>query len=358
MSTHNTQKLTIRDAKGMKKVKLIFGILKKAGQGFLDDNVTKYAGSLSYTIIFSLGPLLLMIIALGSIFLGKEAVEGQLIEQFSSFVGEEAATLMQDVIKNASLAGKSTVSFIIGLVILLIGSTALFAEIQSSVNAIWRLKPQPKKGWLKFLKDRFLSFSVVISLGFLLLVSLGINAIVDAISDRLMNMFPEVAFFFFYILNIIITFGITAFIFGIIFKVLPDADIKWKHVRAGAIATAILFMIGKFLISFYIGQGTVGSAFGAASSFIVLLTWVYYSALILYFGAEFTKFYALAYGDKIQPTKYAVSTKIVEIERDSMDTDGEKIVVKQGDQKEIEEKLEELPDENEEEGLTTKNHIT
>jgi membrane protein len=188
-------------------------------------------------------------------------------------------------------------------------------------------------------------------------VSLGINAIVDAISDRLIALFPQIGVVVFYIINLIITFGITAFIFGIIFKVLPDATIKWKHVRAGAIATAILFMLGKFLISFYIGQGTVGSAFGAASSFIVLLTWVYYSALILYFGAEFTKFYALAYGDKIQPSAYAVSTKIVEIERDSMDTDGEKVVVRQGNNKEIEEKLEELPDETED-GLSTRNNIT
>ena len=357
MLNQHTEKLTILGARGVKKVKLILSILKKAAHGFLDDNVTKYAGSLSYTIIFSLGPLLLMIIALGSIFLGKEAVEGQLIDQFSGFVGAEAALQIQEVIKNASLAGKSTVSFIIGLVILLIGSTALFAEIQSSVNAIWRLKPQPKKGWLKFLKNRFLSFSVVISLGFLLLVSLGINAIVDAISDRLIAQFPEAGLVVFYIINLLITFGITAFIFGVIFKVLPDADIKWKHVRAGAIATAILFMLGKFLISFYIGQGTIGSAFGAASSLIVLLTWVYYSALILYFGAEFTKFYALAYGDKIHPSEYAISTKIVEIERDSMDTDGEKVVVKQADNKEIEEKLEELPHENED-GLSIKNHIT
>ena len=321
--------MTISVAKGKEKLKIIWSVLKKSFHGFIDDKVTKLAGSLAYTIIFALGPLLMVIIALGSIFLGKDAIEGQLFHQFSGFVGDGAAAQIQDVIKNASLTGKSTFSFIVGLFILLIGSTALFAEIQTSVNQIWRLKPVPKKGWLKFLKDRFLSFSIVISMGFLLLVSLGISALIDGLSNFLIRVFPEVTLVFFYILNLLINFVTITFIFGIIFKVLPDANIRWRHVRAGAVATAILFMIGKFTISYYISTTKVGSAFGAASSVIVLLTWVYFSALILYFGAEFTKFYALHYGDQIQPAEYAVSTKIVEIEKTRMDEDGEKVVIKE-----------------------------
>ena len=316
-------------AKGKDKAKIIFSVLKKSFAGFLDDKVTKLAGSLAYTIIFSLAPLFIVIITLGSIFLGKDAVQGELFTQLAGFVGGDAAAMVQDVIKNASLEGRGTLSFIMGLVILLIGSTALFAEIQTSVNQIWRLKPVPKKGWLKFLKDRFLSFSIIISLGFLLLVTLAVSSLIDGLSDFLIRSFPEVTVIVFYIINLLINFITITFIFGIIFKVLPDATIRWRHVRAGAIATAILFMIGKFSISYYISSTKVGSAFGAASGLIVLLTWVYYSALILYFGAEFTKFYALHYGDVIKPNHYAVSTKIIEIEKDSMDESGEKVVVKE-----------------------------
>lgn len=164
------------------------------------------------------------------------------------------------------------------------------------------------------LQNRFLSFSVIISLGFLLLVSLGITAIVEAISNRLKNHFPEVTVVVFYIINLLLTFGIVTLIFAVIFRVLPDAKIKWKDVVAGAITTAILFMLGKFGISFYISKSNVGSTYGAAGSLVVLLLWVYYSSIILYFGAEFTKAYAMKYGSEIHPNEYAVTTKMVEVE--------------------------------------------
>ncbi len=321
--------MTLSVAKGKDKVKIIWSVLKKSFNGFIDDKVTKLAGSLAYTIIFSLAPLFIVIITLGSIFLGKEAVQGELFMQLAGFVGVDAAAMVQAVIKNVSLEGRGTVSFLIGLLVLLIGSTALFAEIQTSVNQIWRLKPVPKKGWLKFLTDRFLSFSIIISLGFLLMVTLAVSSLIDGLSDYLIRSFPEVTVIVFYIINLLINFITISFIFGIIFKVLPDANIRWRHVKAGAIATAILFMIGKFSISYYISSTKVGSAFGAASGLIVLLTWVYYSALILYFGAEFTKFYALHYGDMIRPSKYAVSTKIIEIEKVEMDESGETVVIKE-----------------------------
>ncbi len=316
-------------ASGKEKAKIIWQVVKKAAASFVDDQVTKLAGSLAYTIVFSLGPLIMVIISLASIFLGKDAIEGQLYLQVAGFVGSEAATQIQEVVKNASLDGKGTLSFIVGIVILLIGSTALFIEIQTSINAIWKLKPKAKRGWFKLLMDRLLSFSIIISLGFLLIVSLGISALVDAFSNYLISIFPDVAVVFFYILNLFINFVTIAFIFAIIFKVLPDATVKWRHVRAGAVATAILFMIGKFVISYYISTTKVGSAFGAASSIVVLLTWVYFSSLILYFGAEFTKFYALQYGDHIQPNSYAISTKTIEVELSGLDKAGEKILIKE-----------------------------
>lgn len=167
------------------------------------------------------------------------------------------------------------------------------------------------------LQNRLLSFSVVVGLGFLLLVSLSVSAIIEALMDKLKNVFPGIAVVAFYILSLLISFSIITVLFGGIFKVLPDAKIKWKDVLAGAIATALLFMLGKFAISFYISQSNIGSTYGTAGSLVVLLLWIYYSAVILYFGAEFTKAYAVRYGSDIHPDNYAVITKTVEMEADS-----------------------------------------
>jgi membrane protein len=292
----------------------VIEIFKNAFTGFGDDKVTKLSGSLAYYTVFSLAPLLIIIISLCGLFLGREAIEGQVYKHLAGFVGSDTAAQLQEMIKNASLAGKSKMAAIIGGVTLLIGATTVFAEIQDSINGIWGLKPKPKKGWLKMLQNRFLSFSVIASLGFILLVSLGISALIDAFSERLQGRFPNVTVVIFYVINVIITLVVTTTIFGVIFKVLPDATIKWKDVFAGAVVTAIFFMLGKLGISFYISKSEVGSTYGAAGSLVVLLLWVYYSSIILYFGAEFTKAYAVKYGSNIFPNHYAVTTKMVEVE--------------------------------------------
>lgn len=292
-------------------------VFKNSFTGFGDDKVTKLSGSLAYYTVFSMGPLLIVIISLCGVFLGKDAIEGKIYGQLAGFVGADTAAQLQEIIKNASLAGKSKIAAIIGGITLLVGSTTVFAEIQDSINGIWGLKPKPKRGWLKMIQNRFLSFSVIISLGFLLLVSLSVSTIIDGFSVRLSNRFPDVTLVVFYIINLAITLTVTTLIFAVIFKVLPDATIKWKDVLAGAIATAILFMLGKFAISFYISKSNVGSTYGAAGSLVILLLWVYYSSLILYFGAEFTKAYAVKYGSKIYPNHYAVTTKTVEVETGS-----------------------------------------
>lgn len=289
-------------------------IFKCAFDGFSDDKVMKLSGSLAYYTVFSMAPLLIVIISLCGLFLGREAVEGKIYSQLAGFVGSDTAAQLQDMIKNASLAGKSKMAAIIGAVTLLVGATSIFAEIQDSINSIWGLKPKPKRGWLKILQNRVLSFSVVIGLGFLLLVSLSVSSVIDGFSTRLTAHFPGVAIVVFYIFNILITFSVTSLIFGVIFKVLPDGDIKWKDVMAGAMATALLFMLGKFGISFYISKSQVGSTYGAAGSLVILLLWIYYSSLILYFGAELTKAYAVKYGSPIHPNQYAVTTKMVEVE--------------------------------------------
>jgi len=292
----------------------IFQILKESFSRFGDDKIAKLSGSLAYSTIFSMGPLLIVVISLSGIFLGQEAVEGKIYEQLKGFLGPESAIQLQDIIKNASVSGNSKLAAITGGITLLIGATAIFSEIQDSINGIWGIKPKPKKGWIKFLQNRFLSFSLIVGLGFLLLVSLGVNTLIDGFNARLQVWFPEVSVLLFYVINILLTATIVTVIFAVIFKVLPDADIKWKDVRAGAFATALLFMIGKLGISFYISKSNVGSVFGAAGSLVIVLLWEYYSSIILYFGAEFTKAWSVKYGLPIKPNHYAVTTKLVEVQ--------------------------------------------
>jgi membrane protein len=289
-------------------------VFSNAFKGFNENRVLKLSGSLAYYTVFSMAPLLIVLISLCGIFLGRVAVEGKIYAQLAGFIGADSAEQLQLMIRNASLEGKSKLAAIVGGVTLLIGSTTVFAEIQDSINEIWGLRPKPKRGWLKLLQNRFLSFSVIIGLGFLLLVSLGVSTIIDGFSEHLKSRFPDVAIVVFYVSNIVITFGVTTLIFGVIFKVLPDATIRWKDVIVGAIVTALLFMLGKLGMSFYISKSNVGVTYGAAGALMVLLLWIYYSSLIVYFGAEFTKAYAVKFGSNIYPNQYAVTTKIVELE--------------------------------------------
>jgi membrane protein len=289
----------------MKTISLVGRSLKEAFGGFSEHKITKLSASLSYYTVFSLGPLLILIISLCSIFLGREAIEGTIFNQLQSFIGKDAAAQIQEIIKNASINGKGGIAAVIGVITLLIGATTVFGEMQDSMNGIWGLKPRPKSGWLKLVKDRILSFGLIATLGFLLLVSLGVTAIMEALSNRLKAALPDVTVVLFYILNLLLTLVVITILFSVIFKVLPDAKIRWKDILPGAIATAILFMIGKFGISFYISKSNVGTTFGAAGSLVILLVWVYYSSIILYFGAEFTRVFALKRGARIVPSEYA-----------------------------------------------------
>lgn len=303
----------------MKKLKEVGKVVIQSFKGFAEDKIPKYSASLAYTTIFSFGPLLIVIIFLCSIFFGQEATQGKIYSQMQQFVGQDAALQLQTIIKNASLEGKGTVAAVIGIITLLFGATAVFAEIQDSINTIWGFKAKPKKGLWKIVRNRFLSFSVVVSLGFLLLVSLAISTILEALGDKLKASFPDVTVVIFYILDLVISFVVITALFTVIFKVLPDAKTKWKDILPGALASGILFMIGKFVISFYIGKSDVGSTYGAAGSLVVLLLWVYYSAMILYLGAEFAKAWSTYKGSSIRPNDYAVALKKVEVETDKTD---------------------------------------
>lgn len=295
----------------MEKLKAIWKVTVRSFKGFAEDKIPKYSAALAYTTIFSFGPLLVVIIFLCSIFFGQEATQGKIYDQMVQFVGQDAALQLQTIIKNASLSNQGTLAAVIGIITLLLGATAVFAEIQDSINTIWGFKAKPKKGLLKLLRNRFLSFSVVVSLGFLLLVSLAVSTVIEGLSDKLKASFPDVTVAIFYILNLLISFVVITALFALIFKVLPDAKTKWKDIWPGALASGILFMIGKFAISFYIGRSNVGSTYGAAGSLVILLLWVYYSAMILYLGAEFAKAWSSHKGTSIQPNDYAIALKKV-----------------------------------------------
>ncbi len=272
----------------------------------MDDNSFKLSASLSYYTVFSLGPVLIIVISLAGLFWGREAVQGRIFFELDGLLGKEAAAQIQEIIKNTQQLGKSTIGTIIGSALLIVGATGVFIEIQDSINYIWSVKAKPKKGWLKLIKNRVLSFSMVISLGFILLVSLVISAFLTAMSDTLERYFKDALLILFQVLNYVVVLTVITILFAIIFKVLPDAWIKWKDAFIGAAFTAVLFLLGKFGISFYLGQSELSTTYGAAASIVILLTWVYYSSLILYFGAQFTKTYALSVGGGIHPNDTAV----------------------------------------------------
>ncbi len=288
-------------------------ILKDAGASFSKHNVLKLSASLAFYTIFSIGPMMLVIIFFANLFWGREAINGTIHNQLSGLLGNDAALQVQEIIKNASVSGNDFAA-IFGFAMLVIAATTLFNEMQSSLNLIWNLKVKKGKSWLLMLKNRLMSFSIVASLGFLLLVSLLLSSLLDGLMGKLQEIFPDIGFVIIYIINIIVTFLVVALLFAIIYKVLPDAIIGWKDVLAGALFTSVLFMVGKFGIGIYISHSNMGSSYGSAGSLVILLLWVYYSSIILYFGAEFTKAYALKYGSVIKPDKYAVTIRRVEVE--------------------------------------------
>ena len=288
------------------KVKNIAAILRQSLRDFNDDNVLKLSASLSYYTIFSLPPLLIIIISLVGFFFGEDAVQGELFGQINGLVGNNAAVQIEDAIKNVKLSDSGVFASVMSLLILFIGASGVFSEIQDSINFIWGIKAKPKKGFIKFIKNRIMSFSMIGAVSFLLMVSLIVNSVLDILSSRLTSYFPEDFVTLFFILNYMLVFTIITLLFTIIFRALPDGKVNLKVCLIGASFTSILFMIWKFAIGFYLGNSSIISIYGAAGSIILILAWVYYSAIILYFGAEFTKVYAIKHGKDIIPNEYSV----------------------------------------------------
>ncbi|MBA2745265.1 MAG: YihY/virulence factor BrkB family protein [Flavisolibacter sp.] len=290
----------------MKRLKKVFQLVADAGSNFIDDDAFKLSASLSYYTLFALGPVLIIIISLAGIFFGRNAVQGEVYEQLNDVVGSDAALQVQNIISNIQQTQATTTGAIIGVIVLIIAATGVFTEMQGSINFIWSVKAKPKKSWLKFLLNRLLSFSLILGLGFLLLVSLIINTLLTLLSDRLIKFFPEATVSFFNLVNTGIILVVITGLFTVIFKVLPDATISWKDALIGSSLTAALFLLGKMLIELYLSKSNLGIHYGAAASIVIILTWIYYSSMILYFGAEFTKVYALHAGEGIRPKKTAV----------------------------------------------------
>ncbi len=292
----------------MKKFSLaaFWKAVKIAAVDFNNDNGFKLAASLSYSMIFSVGPLLILVISLVGIFWGHDAVQGRIYEQMKGLVGSNAATQIQDIIKYTQESKHSVAGAIIGGIILVIGATGVFTEIQSSINYMWSIQAKPKKGWLKLIFNRLLSFSLIVTIGFISMVSLVVNSLMDLLSDWLKHYFSHFTVYFFYWVNLALTLGAIVVLFMIVFRILPDAIISWKDTFIGALFTGVLFILGKVVIGIYLGHSNIGLMYGAAASIVVILTWVYYSSIILFFGAEFTKAYAMGNGKGIRPSTTAV----------------------------------------------------
>lgn len=269
------------------------------------DEASRLAASLAYYTSLSLAPLLILAISIAGAVFGEEAARGEIVGQIKGLVGTQGAEAIQTAIENANQPDISNVASLISIVVLLFGASGVFLELQTALNKIWEIKEKPKQGLSNFVRKRLLSFSAVLGIGFLLLVSLVISAVLSGLNSYLSNLLPGIDFLW-QLLNFVLSFGIITLLFALMYKYLPDVEIGWRDVTMGAVITSLLFTIGKFALGLYLGQGGVGSVYGAAGSLVIILVWVYYSAQILFFGAEFTQVYARRFGSKIIPNEHAV----------------------------------------------------
>jgi membrane protein len=291
----------------------IWAMTKSTVGQFMENNSFRLAAALAYNTIFSLPPLLLIIIATAGRIWGEEAISGQLDTQLAGLLGAEAANEIQKMIKNATLTGTGGIASAVGIAMLILTATTFFVTLQDSLNSIWNIKVRPENSFIKLARDRFLSFGLILSIGLLMLISLLISAVLSFFTDYLTQMFPTIAVIFINLLDLAVSLGFITLLFALIYKYLPDAIIRWKDVWVGSFLTALLFVIGKFGIGWYIGNSEIGSAYGAAGSVIIILVWIYYSSLIVFFGSEFTQQYACTFGEKIRPKSNAVEVALREV---------------------------------------------
>ena len=292
-----------------------FDLLKQTAQEWLQDKAPQLGAALAYYTVFSLAPLILVLLAIvGVLFRDDPAgARDKITQQMSYFLDPSAVQVVQNIAQKASQPDKSTIATIIGVALALFGASGVFGQLQDALNTIWGVRAKPGLGIWGFLRARFLSFAMVAGICFLLLVSLAIEALLKGFSHYLQSVLPG-GIAIAVTVYLVFDFAVVVLLFAMIFKFLPDVKIQWRDVWIGAVMTAILFGIGKWLLGFYLGSGAAGSAYGAASSLITLLLWVYYSSQILLFGAEFTQVYAAQAGRAFRPSEYAVRVKTTEVE--------------------------------------------
>lgn len=290
-------------------------ILRKAVSNFIDDDSMSYASAIAFYTIFSLPAVLIIALAIGAAFYERNVVEEELLSQVGRLIGPESAKEIRAILAHATFDATSTFAKAVGIITLTFSATTVFISLQATLNKIWGIKPKPKRGLVKFLLNRLLSLAMVASIGFLLLVSLVIDAALVIFQGFLSKMLAGTTLYILTSVNVVVSLALVTVIFGLMFKVLPDAKIKWRDVWVGAAITTILFGLGKYLIGFYLGNSTFNSAYGAAGSLVIILVWVYYSTVIFLFGAELTSVYAEESGSKIEPYETAVKIQTIELEK-------------------------------------------
>ncbi|NJN25777.1 MAG: YihY/virulence factor BrkB family protein [Cyclobacteriaceae bacterium] len=289
-------------------------IIKDTFKEFFEKNPLRHCAAIAYYTIFSMPGIAIISVLVAGSFYEDEVVREELIKQIRLLMGDGSARQVEELMGQAVISGESIIMKIVGIVTLIISTTTVFASLQDSLNTIWNIKPKPRKEVVKFLFIRLLSLAMVASLGFLILVSLMADTLLAIFKQTISGYLMGASYYVVWGINLLISMVIITFVFALIFKVLPDAQIKWKNVWVGAIVTTILFLLGKNLIGYYLGTSNFGEAYGAAGSLVALLAWVYYSVLILLFGAEFTFVYNRHFGNKIKPIKHAVTIKVEQVE--------------------------------------------
>src|SRR5215510_4007370 len=282
-----------------------------------EDNASRLAAALSFYAALSLAPLLIIVLGIAGFVFGREAATGQLVAEMRTFFGYERAQIIQDIIASANGPASGLVSTIVGVIILLFGASGVFSALQDGLNTVWTSSAKGGRGLVGVIKDQFLSFAMVFGLGFLLLVSLVISTLLSALGENLFEgvTAPAIAV---EVGNFILSFLFLIILFGLMYKILPAVEIGWNDVWIGALITALLFTLGKLGLGIYLGRSTFASAYGAAGSFVVILVWIYYSAQIVFFGAELTQVYANSSGSRIKPSKGAVAIPKQTAEQDGL----------------------------------------
>jgi membrane protein len=289
------------------KLKTVIGLLKETFAEWQKDKVPLFAAALAYYTVFSISPLLIISISITGFFFGEDAVRSDIIGQIQDLMGKEGASTIQSMLQNTQKSSSgSNITNIFGVITLLIGASGVFGQLQDALNTIWEVKPKPGRDIVKFIQSRFLSFAMVLVIGFLLLVSLLLSTILVSVADFINRLFPGLVFLG-QLLDFAISLIIVTLLFASIYKVLPDVKVPWRNLWVGAAVTALFFNIGKFLIGLYLGNSNIASTYGAAGSIIMILVWVFYAAQILLLGAEFTQVYSKYLGKPIRPSRYAIS---------------------------------------------------